>query len=57
VPDANHFFNEHTDLLIEHIHDYLNKQGAGLNAVKLQGLLNPPVVEEKPAIRARKKVA
>jgi alpha/beta superfamily hydrolase len=57
VPDANHFFNEHTDLLIEHIHDYLNKHGAGTNAVKLQGLLNPPVVEEKPLIKARKKVA
>lgn len=61
VPGANHFFNEHTDLLIEHVHDHLNKNGAGTNAVKLQGLIAPSddatlAIDDKSA-KARKKVA
>ena len=29
VDGANHFFHGHTDLLIEHVHDHLNKANAG----------------------------
>ena len=31
VDGANHFFHGHTDLLIEHVHDHLNKANAGRN--------------------------
>tara|TARA_X000000950_G_C13716552_1_gene578395 strand:+ start:216 stop:896 length:681 start_codon:yes stop_codon:yes gene_type:complete len=27
---ANHFFHGHTDLLVDHMHDHLNKVGAGM---------------------------
>lgn len=30
LPDANHFFHGHTDLMTSHMHDHLNKAGAGM---------------------------
>jgi uncharacterized protein len=30
VDGANHFFNEHTDIMVDHIHDYLNKRAVGV---------------------------
>ncbi len=57
VDGANHFYNEHVDLMVEHVHDYLNHRAVGTNAVKLQGLLPKPVVEEKAPPKARKKAA
>jgi len=30
IEGANHFFHGHNDLMMEHIHDHLNKAGAGL---------------------------
>ena len=40
-------------MMTEHVNDYLNLRGVGVNPVALQGLLAKPV-EEKPA---RKKKA
>jgi uncharacterized protein len=55
IDGANHFYNEHVDLLAEHAHDYLNKRGVGVKPVALKGLL-APAADEKPA-RSRKKAA
>lgn len=30
LPEANHFFHDNTDLMIEHVHDHLNKAGSGV---------------------------
>lgn len=38
---ANHFFHGHTDMLIDHMHDHLNKAGAGqMIPVNASGLLS-----------------
>lgn len=31
IPEANHFFHGYTESLSEHLHDHLNKAGAGLD--------------------------
>lgn len=31
IPGANHFFHDCTDLLIDHVHDHMNKAGGGVN--------------------------
>ncbi|MCB1592334.1 MAG: prolyl oligopeptidase family serine peptidase, partial [Alphaproteobacteria bacterium] len=37
IPGANHFFHDCTDLLIDHVHDHMNKAGGGVNVqVKLK---------------------
>ncbi|PZP56198.1 MAG: alpha/beta hydrolase [Micavibrio aeruginosavorus] len=53
IDGANHFYNEHTDMLSEHVHDYLNMRGVGVKPVALQGLLAKP--EEAPAEKAARK--
>lgn len=30
LPGANHFFHDQTDLLIDHVHDHMNKAGGGV---------------------------
>ena len=52
IPNANHFYNDQVDMMIENIHDYMNGRNIGM-PVGLQKLL--PVVEEKKV--ARKKAA
>jgi uncharacterized protein len=52
IPNANHFFNDQVDVMIENIHDYMNGRNIGM-PVGLQKLL--PAVEEKKT--ARKKAA
>lgn len=42
VPNANHFFNDQVDVMIEHVHDYMNTRQVG-KAITLQGLLPAPV--------------
>lgn len=56
VDGANHFYNDHVDMMTEHVHDYLNSRGVGVRPVQLQGLLTKPVLEEKAA-KPRKKAA
>jgi alpha/beta superfamily hydrolase len=55
VDGANHFYNDRVDLMIEHVHDYLNQRQVGTNPVPLSGLI-APAHEEKSA-RMRKKAA
>jgi uncharacterized protein len=57
VDGANHFYNDQVDLMVEHVHDYLNMRGVGVAPVKLQGLIAKPVIEEKPVRVIRKKAA
>ncbi len=52
IPNANHFFNDQVDVMIENIHDYMNGRNIGM-PVGLQKLI--PAVEEKKV--ARKKAA
>ena len=37
IPGTNHFFHDSTDLLIDHVHDHMNKAGGGL-AVPVNGV-------------------
>ena len=30
IPGANHFFHDCTDLMIEHVHDHMNKANGGV---------------------------
>lgn len=30
LPEANHFFHNNVDLMIDHVHDHMNKAGSGL---------------------------
>ncbi len=53
IPNANHFYNDQVDVMIDHIHEYMNMRGVGQN-VGMPKLLDAPVVEEK---KARKKAA
>ncbi len=50
VPNANHFFNEQVDLMIENVHEYMNSRQIGKLRV-LQGLLPAPakVAKKKAA--------
>lgn len=57
IDGANHFYNDHTDLMVEHMHDYLNTRQIGANMVQLQGLLNPVVAIEEKVVRAPRKKA
>ena len=34
VDGANHFFNDHVDVLTSHVHDHLNKAGCGRSVVR-----------------------
>lgn len=34
IEGANHFFNDHVDLLTMHVHDHLNKAGCGRSVVR-----------------------
>ena len=34
VDGANHFFNDHVDILTSHVHDHLNKAGCGRSVVR-----------------------
>lgn len=52
IENANHFYNDQVDLMIDHVHDYMNQRQVGLT-VPLQKLV-PLVSEEK---KARKKAA
>ncbi len=54
IPNANHFYNDQVDVMIDHIHDYMNMRGVG-QSVGLQKLLaSDAIVEEK---KSRKKAA
>jgi alpha/beta superfamily hydrolase len=50
IPNANHFFNDQVDVMIENIHDYMNGRNIGM-PVGLQKLL--PAVEEKKVVRKK----
>lgn len=38
LPQANHFFHDNTDLMIEHVHDHMNKAGGGVQVPVRQNL-------------------
>jgi alpha/beta superfamily hydrolase len=50
VPNANHFFNDQVDVMIENVHDYMNQRQVG-KPMMLQGLLPAPakVAKKKAA--------
>lgn len=50
VPNANHFFNDQVDVMIEHVHDHMNARQVGKHMM-LQGLLPAPakVAKKKAA--------
>jgi alpha/beta superfamily hydrolase len=53
IPNANHFYNDQVDTMIEHIHDYLNVRNIG-KPVGFQKLESFGIEEKRPA---RKKAA
>lgn len=53
IPNANHFYNDQVDLMIEHIHEYMNIRGVG-QSVGASKLADPLLLEEK---KGRKKAA
>ena len=52
IPGANHFYNDQVDVMIDHIHDYMNMRGVG-QTVGMPKMIEAPVEEKK----ARKKAA
>jgi alpha/beta superfamily hydrolase len=57
IDGANHFYNEHVDLMIDHIHDYLNLRSVGTTTVKTQNQLPKPAEVEEKSARPRKRAA
>lgn len=53
IDGANHFYNEHVDLMVAHIHDYMNMRGIGQMPLGAP-MLPKPVEADKPT---RKKKA
>lgn len=53
IKNANHFYNDQVDLMIENVHDYLNARQVA-QFVPLQGLITPAIEDKKAA---RKKAA
>jgi hypothetical protein len=51
IDNANHFYNDQVDLMIDHIHDYLNMREVGTNRVPLQFL--KPAAAVKPLKKAK----
>ena len=39
IDGANHFFNDHTEILVSHMHDHLNKMGGGIDIDVPAGLI------------------